>query len=390
MPRLYLSAVSLFLFAVLHLKGAHAQQNAYSLCRAAQTSEQKISACSAALNSRLNADQLERILLRRGNAFVELGQMHSAIADFSRLIEMKPYVAGYIDNRLYAFLKLGQNDEALADANRSIMVAPNQAFVYRSRAMVYAAKGNFSAAVKDADTALVIDPTNVGLVIDRSGFKVQAGNAREALSELSRVLDLYPNNVTALKNRAVAYRAIGDLKSATKDLIIARQLAPNDSEIIDALVSTQNSVGLSSNSILKPSSELSAPSSEVLGGVALVREGGTFKVPGRINGVLDLHFIVDSGAADVSLPADVVLTLVRSGTINDSDFVGEQTFVLADGSSVKSKTFRIRQLSVGGRTIENVLGSIVDVNGSLLLGQSFLSRFKRVSFDYGQGFLVLE
>lgn len=124
--------------------------------------------------------------------------------------------------------------------------------------------------------------------------------------------------------------------------------------------------------------------------VRLIREAGTFKIPVRINGVLELQFTVDSGASDVTVPADVVMTLVRTGTISESDFVGEQTYRLADGSTVRSDTFRIRQLQVGDRTITNVLGSVANVNGSLLLGQSFLSRFQRISFDYGQGVLVLE
>jgi len=122
----------------------------------------------------------------------------------------------------------------------------------------------------------------------------------------------------------------------------------------------------------------------------LIREAGTFKVPVRINGVLELHFTVDSGASDVTIPVDVVTTLIRTGTIRDSDFVGEQTYRLADGSTIRSRTFRLRQLQVGDRTLTNVLGSVASVNGSLLLGQSFLSRFQRVSFDYGQGVLVLE
>ena len=100
--------------------------------------------------------------------------------------------------------------------------------------------------------------------------------------------------------------------------------------------------------------------------------------------------MVDSGAADVSMPADVVLTLIRTGTLTENDFVGEQTYQLADGSKVKSKTFRIRQLKVGDRVVENVLGSVADVQGSLLLGQSFLSRFESVKFDYARGVLVLE
>ena len=126
------------------------------------------------------------------------------------------------------------------------------------------------------------------------------------------------------------------------------------------------------------------------GTILLVKEGGTFKVPVLINGIIPLHFTVDSGASDVSIPSDVVTTLVRTGTITDGDFMGEQTYVLADGSRVKSKTFLIRSLKVGDKVVENVLGSVADVKGSLLLGQSFLSRFKKVSFDYSQGTLVLE
>ncbi len=63
-------------------------------------------------------------------------------------------------------------------------------------------------------------------------------------------------------------------------------------------------------------------------------EGGTFAVPVTINGAITLKFIVDSGAADVSIPVDVVLTLVRMGAVAPSDFIGEKTYQLADGSIV--------------------------------------------------------
>src|SRR5271166_1110435 len=53
--------------------------------------------------------------------------------------------------------------------------------------------------------------------------------------------------------------------------------------------------------------------------VALLRGGGTFHVPVTINGAIRLPFIIDSGAADVTIPDDVMLTLIRSGTINDDD-----------------------------------------------------------------------
>jgi hypothetical protein len=54
-----------------------------------------------------------------------------------------------------------------------------------------------------------------------------------------------------------------------------------------------------------------------------------------------------------------------------------------------SQRFNIRSLTVGDRTIENVVGSIAPVAGSLLLGQSFLSRSKSVSIDYERRALIL-
>jgi hypothetical protein len=42
--------------------------------------------------------------------------------------------------------------------------------------------------------------------------------------------------------------------------------------------------------------------------VPMISEGGTFRVPVTINDELTLKFVIDSGAADVSVPADVVMT----------------------------------------------------------------------------------
>jgi hypothetical protein len=112
------------------------------------------------------------------------------------------------------------------------------------------------------------------------------------------------------------------------------------------------------------------------GRVKMVESGGIYHVPVVINDTLKLDFIVDSGATDVCIPADVALTLMRTGSIKKSDFIGTETYRLADGSAVSSRTFIIRSLTVGDRTVTDVRASIAEVNGDLLLGQSFLSKFK--------------
>ncbi len=124
--------------------------------------------------------------------------------------------------------------------------------------------------------------------------------------------------------------------------------------------------------------------------VPLRTHGGIFVVPVEINGAITLEFGVDSGAADVSIPNDVFSTLRRTGTVKDSDLLGQKTYVLADGSKSQSVTFRIRSLKVGDKIVENVTGSVTPSGGTPLLGQSFLGCFKAWSIDNKKQTLVLE
>jgi clan AA aspartic protease (TIGR02281 family) len=124
--------------------------------------------------------------------------------------------------------------------------------------------------------------------------------------------------------------------------------------------------------------------------VPLNKEGGAYSVPVRINRTITLNFVVDSGATDVSIPADVVSTLLRTGTIDRSDFIGSQTYRLADGSTVPSMRFRLGSLQVGDVSIENVVAALAPAEGSLLLGLSFLNRFKSWSIDNAKQALLLE
>jgi aspartyl protease family protein len=141
---------------------------------------------------------------------------------------------------------------------------------------------------------------------------------------------------------------------------------------------------------LGPSPKISTDASKT--SVRMVHtESGLYLVPVLINGVITLDFALDSGASDVSIPADVVKTLMRAGTITASDFAGEKTYVLADGSKHTARTFRIRSLKIGDRIVEDVMASVAPVNSTLLLlGQSFLGRFRSLSIDNTNHLLVLE
>lgn len=115
--------------------------------------------------------------------------------------------------------------------------------------------------------------------------------------------------------------------------------------------------------------------------IRLINKGGIYELPVKVNGVITLNFILDSGASEVNIPADVALTLIRTGTINENDFLPGKKYTLADGSTVKSPRFLIRELDLGGQKTFNVPASVGEATGHLLLGQSFLSRITSWTID---------
>jgi hypothetical protein len=83
------------------------------------------------------------------------------------------------------------------------------------------------------------------------------------------------------------------------------------------------------------------------------------------------------------------MTLMRTGTITREDFLGNQTFQLADGRTVPSTILRIRSLKIGDVELHDVEASVSDVKGSLLLGQTFLARLSSWSVDNQRHVLIL-
>ena len=124
--------------------------------------------------------------------------------------------------------------------------------------------------------------------------------------------------------------------------------------------------------------------------VPLRIDRGISFVPVEINGTLKLDFAIDSGASDVSVPADVFSTLKRTSSVKESDLIGQQSYVLADGSTTQSSTFKIRSLKIGELVVEDVKASVTPSHATLLLGQSFLERFKSWSIDNTTHELLLE
>ena len=124
--------------------------------------------------------------------------------------------------------------------------------------------------------------------------------------------------------------------------------------------------------------------------VPLIESGGVYEVPVLVNGVLKINFIIDSGASDVAISPDVALTLVRTGTITDADWLPGANYRFADGSIAKSERFKLRTLRIGNRTLKSVSCSIGNsIHAPMLLGQSALKKLGGYRVDYRNGILIL-
>lgn len=120
--------------------------------------------------------------------------------------------------------------------------------------------------------------------------------------------------------------------------------------------------------------------------VKYTKSGGVYLIPVLINDVLQMKFIIDSGASDVSISPDVVLTLIKTETIKKRDWLPGKQYQLADGSIVQSDRFNIRTLKIGNRILKNVACSISNsIDAPMLLGQSALEQLGNFTFHYETG-----
>ena len=116
--------------------------------------------------------------------------------------------------------------------------------------------------------------------------------------------------------------------------------------------------------------------------VRMEKAGGVYLVPIKVNG-LDLKFIFDTGASSISLSSAEAIVMLRQGLITQNDVVGQQQFQDATGGVSVGTIIRLKTVEIGGLVLNNVEASVVDnIQAPLLLGQTALAKFGKVTIDY--------
>ncbi len=121
--------------------------------------------------------------------------------------------------------------------------------------------------------------------------------------------------------------------------------------------------------------------------VSMRKEGGVYLVPITVNG-LNLDFIFDTGASSISLSSAEAMVMLRQGQITQDDLVGQQQFQDATGGVSVGTIVLLRTVQIGDITLENVEATIVDnIQAPLLLGQTALAKFGKVTIDYNHNMI---
>lgn len=124
--------------------------------------------------------------------------------------------------------------------------------------------------------------------------------------------------------------------------------------------------------------------------VKMRKEYGVYYVPCKINNV-EMEFIFDTGASNVVISLTEALFLYKQHKLSDDDILDSEYFQVADGSIAEGTVVNLRSVTIGDKTIYNVKASVVhNMEAPLLLGQTALSEFGRISIDYTKNEIVFE
>jgi hypothetical protein len=119
------------------------------------------------------------------------------------------------------------------------------------------------------------------------------------------------------------------------------------------------------------------------------REGGISLIPCRVNG-LNLDFIFDTGASDVSISMTEATFMLKNGYLNRTDITGTNNYFDATGNLNEGIIIFLKEIEIAGLKLYNVKASIVKNNRApLLLGQTAISKLGKIQLDLAQNTLTI-
>lgn len=109
--------------------------------------------------------------------------------------------------------------------------------------------------------------------------------------------------------------------------------------------------------------------------VPVKQRGNIHYVELNIGGV-SYTYIIDSGASEMMISKSMETKFLDLGIIRNSDYLPSRIYVLADGSQKTYRRVKLSSIRIAGERVEDIIVAITDDSSPLLLGKSFLNKFK--------------
>ncbi len=105
--------------------------------------------------------KFELAFMSRGAAYLRLGRIQEALADFNHVLELDPNNARAFHLRGLAHDKIGEYTKAVADLSKAIEINPEYGAAYYSRANLYSKIGDKDQAAEDIQMVTHLTEVNI-------------------------------------------------------------------------------------------------------------------------------------------------------------------------------------------------------------------------------------
>ena len=330
-------------------------------------------------------------LYEKANILDNAGRTQEAIKTMSDYIANTPdEPAGYYQRGWFKDHS-GDIEGALEDYTMAITLQPNEAYAYLNRGVLYRLKGENAKAESDFKQVVRLDSIpedaecsfyayyylgqkdkaievlNTALDKDKKGNCYDAaclysimGEKEKALSYLRQSLEDGYRRFAHIKRD----RDLNNIRNTEEFKVLMKEYEEKHLQEIAADADGDDSAY-----------ELKVEE------IPFTKEGGVCKVKCAING-LPLHFIFDTGAADVSISSVEATFMAKNDFLSSSDIIGKQNYQTADGNITEGTVINLKDVKLGSLHLNNIKASVVRNQAApLLLGQSVLSKLGKIEID---------
>lgn len=330
-------------------------------------------------------------LYEKANILDNAGRTQEAIKTMSDYIANTPdEPAGYYQRGWFKDHS-GDSEGALEDYTMAITLQPNVAYAYLNRGVLYRLKGENAKAESDFKQVVRLDSIPEEAECSFYAY-YYLGQKDKAIEILNTILDkdkkgncydaacLY--SVMGEKEKALSYlrqsledgyrrfahikrdRDLNNIRNTEEFKVLLKEFEEKHLQEIAADADGDDS-----------SYELKVEE------IPFTKESGVCKVKCTING-LPLHFIFDTGAADVSISSVEATFMAKNDFLSSSDIIGKQNYQTADGNITEGTIINLKDVKLGSLHLNNIKASVVRNQAApLLLGQSVLSKLGKIEID---------